>query len=460
MTGSRTLRAQLLWYLLVPLGLLWAADALHTFLTVRAVINSAYDRALYASALAISERVTLSGTTPVVDIPPLALEVLDTASQERLFYRVGYRVGRGEGAFLTGYPDLPPPPSAPSDAPLFYDQRYRGDDVRVTALQTTFPSDPAVTVLVQVAETVGGRGGRTQELVARELVAQLLMLTLAAAIVWLGITRGLRPLTWVSRDVADRSAVDLTAIAPHDVPEEVWPLVLAVNGLMARLRRTIAAQRRFIADASHQLRTPLAVVQAKAELALREEDPEAIRSALADLHEHSKATSHLATQLLSVDRADPEHAGESRVLDLEAVARDACAALVPEALAREVDLGFEGEGAARISGREHLLREALANLVRNAVQYGARPGTVTVSVARREGLAVLAVEDDGPGVPESERGRVLERFYRMPGSSGPGAGLGLPIVKQIADSHGATLHLLEGPGGRGLRVELRFPEAG
>lgn len=456
---QRTLRAQLLGFLLVPLGLLWVVDALHTFFTVRSAINAAYDRALYASALAISERVTLAGTTPLVDIPPIALEVLDTASQERLFYRVAYRVGREKEAFLTGYDDLPHPPAEPAGEPLFYDRRYRGDPVRVTALRTVYPTEPPVAVLVQVAETVGGRGSRTRELVARELVAQMLLIALAAGIVWLGVWRGLRPLDELSRDVAHRSAADLGPLATQDAPREVSPLVFAVNDLMARLRKTIAAQRRFIADASHQLRTPLAVVQTKAELALREEDPAAVVKALADLYEHSRATTHLATQLLALARTDPEQAGESRVLDLHAVARDSCAALVPDALAHGVDLGFEGEGPLPIVGREHLLREAVANLVQNAVSYGARPGAVTVSVARREGRVVLAVEDDGPGIPEVERPRVLERFYRVPGTSGTGAGLGLAIVKQIADAHGAALELLGGAAGRGLRVELRFPAA-
>jgi two-component system sensor histidine kinase TctE len=454
---QRTLRAQLLGYLLVPLGLLWIVDALHTFFTVRSAINAAYDRALYASALAISERVTLAGTTPLVDIPPIALEVLDTASQERLFYRVAYRFGREQEAFLTGYEDLPRPPAEPAEAPVFYDRHYRGDPVRVTALRTVFPTEPPVAVIVQVAETVGGRGSRTRELVARELVAQLLLIVLAGGIVWLGVWRGLRPLTEISRDVAHRSAADLTPLAAQDAPEEVSPLVLAVNDLMARLRKTLAAQRRFIADASHQLRTPLAVVQTKAELALREEDPAAVVKALADLYEHSRTTTHLASQLLALARTDSEQAGESRVLDLHAVARDACASLVPDALARGVDLGFDGEGPLPVVGREHLLREAIANLVQNAVSYGARPGTVTVSVARREGRAVLAVEDDGPGIPEAERARVVERFYRVPGTAGIGAGLGLAIVKQIADAHGAGLFLLSGADGRGLRAELRFP---
>jgi two-component system sensor histidine kinase TctE len=456
---DRSLRSQLLRWLLIPLGLLWLGGAVSSFMIVRDIINAAYDRSLYASLLAISERVTLSGTTPIVDIPPVALEVLDTATQERIFYRVAYRVG-AEERFLTGYPDLPQPPPSEPGTPVYYDAHYRGDPVRISALASAFGTVPPVTVLVQVAETVGGRGSRTQGLVFRELGAESALILVAAAIVWVGVWRGLRPLRHVSRDVAARSGSDLTPLALQDVPREVSPLVLAVNDLMSRLRKTLAVHRRFIADASHQLRTPLAVIQAKAELVLREEDPSALVKAIADLYEHSQATTHLATQLLSLARTDPEQGGEKRVLDLTEVARDACAALVPDALAHGVDLGFAGDGPAPVSGRELLLKEAVANLVRNAVKYGARPGSVTVSVERAaEGEVVLAVEDDGPGIPEAERGRVLERFYRAPGSPGTGAGLGLPIVKQIAEGHGATLRLLGGAAGKGLRVELRFPPA-
>lgn len=458
--SDRSLRSQLLRWLFIPLGVLWAADAVWTFFTVRNIINAAYDRSLYAALLAISERVTLSGTTPVVDVPPVALEVLDTATQERIFYRVAYRFEGGVEEFLTGYPDLPRPPPTPPGTAVYYDAEYRGDPVRISSLASSFPTGPPVTVLVQVAETVGGRGSRTQKLVLRELAALLGLILVAVAIVWVGVWRGLRPLRDVSRDVADRSARDLTAVALQHVPHEVAPLVFAVNELMGRLRGTIAAQRRFIADASHQLRTPLAVIQTKAELVLREEDPETLVKAVADLYEHSQATTRLANQLLSLARADPEQAGEERVLDLEALSREACTALVPDALAHGVDLGFEGDGPAPVAGREILLREALSNLVQNAVKYGARPGSVTVSVGRaRTGEVVLAVEDDGPGIPQAERSRVLERFYRRPGTKGSGAGLGLPIVRQIAEGHGASLHLLDGSGGRGLRVELRFPAA-
>lgn len=455
--SDRSLRSQLLRWLFIPLAVVWIGDAVWTYLAVRNIINAAYDRSLYAALLAISERVTLAGVEPAVDVPPVALEVLDTATQERIFYRVAYRTAGGPEQFLTGYPDLPPPPAAAPGTPVYYDAEYHGDPVRISSLASTFASVPPVTVLVQVAETVGGRGSRTQHLVMRELAAEMGLILVAVAIVWFGVWRGLRSLRDVSRDVADRSPTDLTAIAPHDVPHEVLPLVIAVNELMSRLRRTLVAQRRFIADASHQLRTPLAVIQTKAELVLREEEPETLLKAVADLYEHSQATTHLATQLLSYARTDPEQGGEKRVLDLEVLARDACAALVPDALARGVDLGFEGNGPAPVAAREFLLREALSNLVQNAVKYGAQPGNVTVSVRAVEGQVLLTVEDDGPGIPEGERARVLERFYRSPGSKGTGAGLGLPIVKQIAEGHGASLRLLEGVGGRGLRVELRFP---
>jgi two-component system sensor histidine kinase TctE len=435
------------------------ADAIHTFLTVQAAINAAYDRSLYASALAISERVTVTGATPAVDIPPLALEVLDTASQERLFYRVAFRTEDGDETFLTGYPDLPRP-SARSDGPVYYDATYRGDPVRISALATRYPTVPPTSVLVQVAETVGGRGSRTRELVLREALAQLTVIVVAAAILWFGVTRGLRPLTQASGTVARRSADDLAPIEVEHAPAEIAPLVAAVNDLMERLRRTIASQRRFIADASHQLRTPLAVIQTKAELVLREEDPSAVIKQVVDLYEHSRTTTRLANQLLALARSEPGQGGDAKVLDLDALAREACASHVSDAFGRGVDLGYDGAGPAHVLGREVMLREAIANLVQNALVYGARPGTVTVGVKRPSAdVVVLSVEDDGPGIPPEDRGRVLERFYRRPGSGGGGAGLGLPIVAQIAEGHGATLRLLEGAGGKGLRVELRFPAA-
>ncbi|MFL5273482.1 MAG: sensor histidine kinase [Anaeromyxobacteraceae bacterium] len=458
--STRSVRAQLVGWLLLPLAAVWIVDAVLTWATVKGTIDLAYDRALHGSALAISEHVTLGAGEPVVDLPPIALEMLDTGEQERVFYRVSYRAAGGADTFLTGYDDLPPAPRAAPGAPIYYDASYRGDAVRVAALYASLPGDADIVSLVQVAETLVRRRAVTQTLVGGALAAQVALIAVAAAVVWLGVARGLRPLRALGREVARRSPDDLTPVG-EEVPREVAPLVRATNDLMARVRDAIAAQRRFVADASHQLRTPLAVLRAEADAALRLEDPAAIRAALERLRDHSQATSHLAAQLLALARAEPgsERAGGEEPVDLDAVAREACAALVPEALARGVDLGFEGAGPLPVRGRAILLREAIANLVDNALRYGRPAGRVTVSVGRAgDGGAVLAVEDDGPGLPAEERARVLDRFYRVPGTPGDGCGLGLAIVSEIARRHGATLHLGDASAG-GLRVELRVPAA-
>jgi two-component system sensor histidine kinase TctE len=245
------------------------------------------------------------------------------------------------------------------------------------------------------------------------------------------------------------------------VPDEVSPLVAAINQLISRVREAIAVQRRFVADASHQLRTPLAVLRTQAEFALRETDSSSMRTAVAQLRDHSQATSHLANQLLSLARAEPSADQPPMALvDLTEVTREACSALVPEALARHADLGFEGTGPTTIRAQRFLVREVVTNLVDNALRYGRPGGTITVSVARPgDGAVRLAIEDDGPGIPPTERARVFERFYRMPGNTAEGAGLGLSIVREIARGHGATVQLCDGRDGKGLRVEVQFPEA-
>ena len=459
-----TLRLQLLTWLLVPMFGLWFVDAVFSYVTVRRAMDRVYDELLHASALAITEQVTLSGTTPTVDLPVVALELLEAGEQERVFYRVSYARSPGAPyAFLTGYDDLPPPPGpTTSRVPLVYEARYRGEVIRIAALHKTFVSEQPVTVLVQVAQTLAGRVRRTHAIVGRTLGAFVLFIVLAAALVLLGVSRGLKPLSHVSREVAGRSAADLTPLRSRHVPAEVSPLVDAINDLLARARDAIAAQRRFITDASHQLRTPLAVIQAEAELALRSDGLGSSRPAVERLRDHCRATGRLARQLLSLARAEllPERVQSMAVLDLTALAREACTAFVPDALAQQVDLGFEGTEAIGIRGQELLVREAIANLLENALRHGARPGTVTVSVRREPPeTACIAVEDDGPGIPAVERDKVLERFYRIRGTQGDGCGLGLAIVHQIAQAHEATIRLLDGSQGRGLRVELHFPEA-
>jgi two-component system sensor histidine kinase TctE len=390
----------------------------------------------------------------------VALEMLDTVDQDRIYYSLSYKTADHRNVFMTGYDDLPRPPDAAPGKVFFFDARYRGEQIRLAALHTAMPASPPVVVVTQVAETVRGRTGLIETILAQALGQQFLLLVLGGGLVWLGVSRGLGPLRALSEEVARRTATDLTPLAPHQGPEEVSPLIAAVNQLMARVRDAISVQRRFIADASHQLRTPLAVLRANAESALREKEPAAVREALAQLRDHSQATSHLASQLLSLARAEPAEGVASRaeVLDLATIAREACAALVPEALARHADLGFEGRYPCPVRAQPLLVRELIGNLVDNALRY-APGGTITIHVGRApDSRVLLVVEDDGPGIPPAERARVFERFYRIRGTQGDGAGLGLAIVREIARGHGGTVDLADREGG-GLRVEVRFPAA-
>jgi two-component system sensor histidine kinase TctE len=454
----RSLRSLLLIWLLLPLGLFWIASAIASHLMTVRTVDEAYDRSLHASALAISERVTMSEGTPTVDIPPMALELLETESDDRVFYRITFRTGDRPEEFLTGYPDLPSGPAGNDSRPVFADARYRGEPIRLVSLRRTYPTDPQTTVLVQVAETALGRSSLTLDLGLRQLVSQLVLILLAVASVWLGVSRALRPLTALSRELTHRSAADLTPLHPDEVPREVSPVVVAVNDLMGRIRQAIASQRRIVANASHALRTPLAVLHTQAESALREDDPGAMRRAVVRLRDQCVTTSHLAGQMLALAGAEhPAEQASLATLDLTALARDTCMALVPEALAHDVDLGFEANGPADVRAVDHQVRELIGNLVDNAIRYGVPHGTITVSVSRRDDVVCLAVEDNGPGIPAAERVRVLEPFHRLPGSAGDGAGLGLAIVREIARRHGGTLDLLDGAGGHGLRVEARFP---
>ena len=456
MTRRRSLRAQLLWWLLVPLGLLCLAGATAAWFTVRNAIYAAYDKTLAAAALDIADHLRMVGTRPEVDLPPVALEMLDTVDQDRVFYSVSWRSSQGD-TFMTGYEDLPRPPDSVPGKAIFYDAHYRGERVRVAALFTAMPASPPVTVVTQVAETVGGRTALIKTILVHALGQQLLLLLLGAALVWFGVTRGLAPLSEVSAEVARRTATDLAPLPRHHGPEELSQLVDAVDQLMTRVRDAIALQRRFIADASHQLRTPLAVLRTEAESALREEEPAAMRHALARLRDHSQATSHLASQLLSLARAEPaaDTGGNVELVDVSALARETCASLVPEALARGADLGFSDGGHALIRAQPVLVRELLANLIDNALRY-APAATITVGVARDASGVLLSVEDDGPGIPPEERSRAFERFYRVQGTAGDGAGLGLAIVRQIAQRYGGTVTLGDAAG-KGLRVEVRFP---
>jgi two-component system sensor histidine kinase TctE len=291
------------------------------------------------------------------------------------------------------------------------------------------------------------------------LLPEILIALATLVIVWFGVKRGLSPLARLSEEIKARSPRDLRPIDAAAAPEETRPLVSALNGLLDEVSQAAQTQQRFLANAAHQLRTPLAGLQAHTELALAQPVPDSCRAHLEHVHEATIRTARLANQLLALARAEPGGRGGASEINLKSVVEAEADAWVHQALARDVDLGFELESAPA-RGDALLLREALANLVHNAIEYSQRGGRVTVRTGRRGGESFAEVEDEGPGIAPQERERVLERFYRVPGTAGTGSGLGLAIVREIAAGHGAKIDVDDARAGgatRGCRVALTFP---
>ncbi|HEY0826423.1 MAG TPA: ATP-binding protein, partial [Ramlibacter sp.] len=297
-------------------------------------------------------------------------------------------------------------------------------------------------------------------MLANVVLPQLLLIVMATAVVWFGVSRGLEPLQRLRRAVSDRSHLDLSPIDTHDVPGEVRPLVDEVNELMARLGRTFDFQNRFVADAAHQLKTPVSGLKAQIELALRESDPERVRHSLAQLYISADRLSRLVRQLLSLARNEPGALDTVQLqpLDLNAFALEVGMDWVPHAIKRSIDLGFEGvEHPLMIDADGDRLRELINNLVDNAIRYSPPGGRVTVRVsATGDGHGRLAISDDGPSIPVAERQRIFERFHRLLGTQEDGSGLGLAIVSEIATLHRARIELEEDVDGVGNTFSVLF----
>jgi two-component system sensor histidine kinase TctE len=415
--------------------------------------SDAYDQALVDVGIALGERIRSVGDEVSFDLPRVAEQVLRTDKYDSIFYHVR----RADGSALAGDPGLPPIPAGqePEDGVIAYDGEYRGLSIRIIALLV--PCGGQICT-VQVAETTAKRKSLARTIVLSSLVPELLITLATLAIVWFGVKRGLVPLESLSAEIRSRSARDLRPIDLGHAPEEARPLVGALNQLFDQVADSSDNQQRFLANAAHQLRTPLAGLQAHTEIALAQNMPEDVRAQLEQVHRATIRTARLANQLLALARAEPGgyRADAFARVNLRTVVEDAADEWVHRAMAKEIDLGFE-LSEAHVSGDALLLREALANLIHNSLEYTPQGGRVTVTTGMRNDCAFLEVEDDGPGIPPAEREQVQERFYRMPGTSGTGSGLGLSIVREIALAHGAEMTIGAGAYGRGCKVGLTFP---
>jgi two-component system sensor histidine kinase TctE len=310
---------------------------------------------------------------------------------------------------------------------------------------------------VRVAETRTKRDELAREILLSVVGPQLLLIFIAGAVVWIGVARGLAPLERLRAALAARSHRDRSPVSAEGVPGEVMPIVQSINELLARLDKALTLQSRFIADAAHQLKTPIAALRTELELALREEEPARARQSLGSAHAGLERLSRLVSQLLSLARNEPEAADAVRLapLDLDALVLEVAKEWVPAALRRAVDLGFEGSGRPTlVRGDPARLRELLDNLLDNAVRYSREGGRITVRVTPER---VVEVSDDGPSIPEAERERVFERFHRLLGSSHDGSGLGLAIAQEVARIHGAAITLRDDADGVGNTFAVAFP---
>lgn len=453
---ARSLRGRLLKVLLPSVAALLALGAIGEYFLALEPASDAYDQALMDVGTALGERIRANDESVSFDLPGAAEQVLRTDKYDTIYYAVR----RPDGSMLAGDAGLPPIPSsrAPDDGVIAYDGDYRGERIRVVALLV--PCGGRICA-VQVAETINKRRNLARNIVLSSLVPELLIALMTLAIVWFGVGRGLAPLEDLSNEIRARSARDLRPIDPGHAPLEAQPLVGALNQLFGQVAESNSNQQRFLANAAHQLRTPLAGLQAHTELALAQDVPEAHRAELEQVHRATIRTARLANQLLALARAEPGgYRSGFAPVNLRAVVEDAADEWVHRALAREIDLGFE-LAEAQVSGDALFLREALVNLIHNAIEYTPNGGRVTVRTGlrnvRNELRPYLEVEDDGPGIPLPERAQVMERFYRVPGTAGIGSGLGLSIVREIAAAHGAEIEIGSGEHGRGCKVGLTFP---
>lgn len=453
--ASLSLRRQLLLWLLLPQLVLWAGGGVLAYRIALSYAEKAIDQSLTQSVRALARQVKPIGSGLLIDFPRAAQDVLEQDPKDKLSYMVSSPPGR----FLLGNQQLPQPAQDPPQAgePMLYRAQVDGKPQRVVVLDLGYgETDAPQTLRVQVS-----RGLAVQQQIARDLVADMLAPLLAlglllSLLVYGGVRRGLAPLTRLTGQVEHRSVNALSPIGMTQAPSEVHALVQAINGLLDEVARSVHQEKRFLNDAAHQLRTPLAGLISQVELAQQETGDPQLRQRLGKVLTGAERSAHLVHQLLTLARSEAQV--RLLPLDLAALAREVAREWTPRALAAGLDLGFEGEQHLAIDGDVLQLREAMANLIDNALRYAGAGCTLTIRVTQSDAAAHLVFEDNGPGLSADELTHVFQRFWRASNQPG-GCGLGLAIVREIAHRHGGEARV-QAMEPRGLRIEIVVPRAG
>lgn len=446
-----TLRRKLLTWLLVPMLILFLLRVSYTYYYANELATRVYDRILFTLLVSISQQIIHNSENQHIALPQPTVELLMSDEIDSLYFAIRDE----QGNIIEGNPRMPTIPARDAEnGKFFYNSHIDGLDIRITQLDLTIEHRP---YLLQVAETLTKRSLLSREFKTGVLLPQILNIILVTLIVWFGIGKSLAPLQRLQKAVSDRSHRDLSPLQEKDTSAEVRPLVLSINDLMARLSEILDVQNRFIADAAHQLRTPLAGLKTQIEFALRQDNAEISAQSLPKLLVSADRMTRLVNQLLALARNEPnaESAIQMSRLDLGQLASTITMGWVPLALEKDIDLGFEApKTSVTLQGDAARIKDMLDNLIDNALRYTPRHGQITVSVT--DSPPQLIVSDNGPGIPPEHRERVFERFYSVLGNAANGSGLGLAIVREIARMHGAVAHIDANANGLGTRVSVVF----
>lgn len=468
--AQRSLFGEILDWMLTPLLLLVPVSIGVTWLVAQGIANAPFDRALESNIQTLARLVDTDNGQIKFVLPQPAREILGSDEIDRVYYQLL----DVHGTLLSGEREVPFPGTDDPPVPgvvYLRDGQMHGQKVRIASLWVAGQPPDVPLALLQVAETREKQSVLATEIIKGVLLPQFAILPLAVLLIWLALVRGIKPLSVVEARIRERKPGDLSPLDESSVPLEVVPLVLSVNELLNKLNDSIGTQKRFLADAAHQLKTPLAGLRMQADLAQREgANADELKQSLKQIGRASVRATHTVNQLLSLARAEGSGANIGRQpCDLARLTIEVVREAVPRAIDKRIDLGYEGAETGSpgvvFEGNPTLLKELVRNLVDNALNYTPstpdRPGVVTARVLADPfgQVLVLQVEDNGPGIAAHERELVFQPFYRVLGNEADGSGLGLPIVLEIARQHSATVRLEDAhPGQRppGTLVSLRI----
>lgn len=461
--GRYSIRTQLLRWLLIPILVLLGLSIGSNYYLSRSFINTAYDDGLEELAWMLAGQVETEDGHFELASPALTKKIMEQQTVDGLAYLI---LGP-QNEFIAGDRRLGFP-AKDKQSPQYRNITMDGHSIRVVTIYIPFgTSQQPRWVSVQLGETLEDRGDLIGKIQVTTVAHQLVLILLAAACVWLGVTRGLQPLSRISQAIQSRSAADLNSLNLDQTPDEVQPLISAINDLLTRIQSYLAMQRRFVANAAHQLRTPIAGLQTQAELLTRQTLPETAQHHLSQMQTGLSHSSHLLHQLLSLSRAEPDalQMAQFKPVNLTQLVSQVAESFVPIALQKQIDFGIETrEKPNSVLGDQGSLYDLVSNLIDNALLYTSAGGRVTVRLEEdthdSHSKLILSVEDNGPGIPEAERQKAFERFYRVPGQAGNGSGLGLAIVQEIAQTHHAQVRIEEAPQGSGTVFKVLFQPLG